>query len=138
MPDLYAHPRHPYTVALLSAVPVPDPDLAETRSRAVLTGDPPLRWSRQRMPLPSAPAGATLCRSGHCWSAPGDPPGQWAAFRPPVADRSRWRPAREGARARAFEVVDLGAGCPPAAPDPAAIVSTVTVALVVLMRRRRR
>jgi peptide/nickel transport system ATP-binding protein/oligopeptide transport system ATP-binding protein len=39
--SLYAHPRHPYTGALLSAVPVPDPVLAARRARAVPGGDVP-------------------------------------------------------------------------------------------------
>src|SRR5690349_2198161 len=38
---LYAHPRHPYTGALLSAVPVPDPALAARKQRAVPGGDVP-------------------------------------------------------------------------------------------------
>jgi len=37
--DLYANPRHPYTEALLSAVPVPDP--AHKPARILLEGDPP-------------------------------------------------------------------------------------------------
>ena len=39
--ELYARPRHPYTNALLSAVPVPDPDSADKRDRVILIGDVP-------------------------------------------------------------------------------------------------
>ena len=38
---LYTEPHHPYTQSLLSAVPVPDPDVQKTRSRIILAGDPP-------------------------------------------------------------------------------------------------
>ncbi|MBU2994762.1 dipeptide ABC transporter ATP-binding protein [Octadecabacter sp. 1_MG-2023] len=38
---LYAEPLHPYTKALLSAVPEPDPDLHDTMERTILTGDVP-------------------------------------------------------------------------------------------------
>jgi peptide/nickel transport system ATP-binding protein/oligopeptide transport system ATP-binding protein len=61
---LFEHPRHPYTGALLSAVPVPDPRLARAKQRQVLGGD---------VPSPTNPPPAcrfhTRCpkaRDGHC------------------------------------------------------------------------
>ncbi|MBL9215974.1 MAG: ATP-binding cassette domain-containing protein [Opitutaceae bacterium] len=39
--EVIERPRHPYTRALVSAIPIPDPDRERSRQRVVLPGDPP-------------------------------------------------------------------------------------------------
>ena len=39
--DVYHRPLHPYTAALLSAIPIPDPDVAKAKGRIVLEGEIP-------------------------------------------------------------------------------------------------
>jgi oligopeptide/dipeptide ABC transporter ATP-binding protein len=88
--ELYRNPKHPYTGALLSAVPIPDPDLSLKKKRIFLEGDVPSPIDppkgcrfHPRCPVAQLPKCATdepVLMPHH--------PGQTAACHFPLADRA--------------------------------------------------
>jgi oligopeptide/dipeptide ABC transporter ATP-binding protein len=87
---LYSTPRHPYTSALLSAVPIPDPNASDSRRQVILTGDVP---SPVNPPMgcrfhPRCPKAQDVCRVEVPPLAPAfdDPPSHRVACHFPLAD----------------------------------------------------
>jgi oligopeptide/dipeptide ABC transporter ATP-binding protein len=86
---IYAAPQHPYTKALLSAAPIPDPAIERTRRRVKLAGEPPspmdpraaLRFLPSRLPAdpgaPILPPALNEIAPGH-FVAEFDPPAEAA------------------------------------------------------------
>ncbi len=80
--EVYDNPLHPYTQALLSAVPVPDPMVEKDRQRIILTGDVP---SPARPPVGcNFNTRCPVAIPGICFQEPDPPlveitPGHWAA-----------------------------------------------------------
>jgi oligopeptide transport system ATP-binding protein len=78
--ELYENPLHPYTNALLAAVPIPDPVLEERRSRTVLSGEvpSPLNPPSGCVFHPRCPIAIDRCR-GEVPPLREITPGHWAA-----------------------------------------------------------
>jgi peptide/nickel transport system ATP-binding protein len=87
---LYRSPWHPYTRALLSAVPVPDPEVEDRRERILLAGDVPT----------SAPSAGCAFRSRCAWRRP----------ERCADERPQLRPLAPGHRVACHHAEELGDG----------------------------
>ena len=119
---LYENPLHPYTIALLSAVPIPDPEVEAKRETILLAGDlPEPREPAARLPLPHAlpvrAADALHDRGAAAAQALRRPPGRVSLGRgdqggPPSAARARGRLRGRPARSCARTAACLGCSTP--------------------------
>jgi len=100
--EVYERPSHPYTQALLSAVPTHDPALAGRRRRIVLEGD---------LPSPAAPPSGCHFRT-RCWRAQD----VCAREYPALVDRGQGHPSA----CHFAEAVDIVGGADPPPPGAAA------------------
>src|SRR5512141_1802485 len=81
--DVIERPRHPYTRALVSAIPTPHPDVERARQRIVLPGDPP---SPMNPPVgcsfhPRCPYAQEICKASIPPLAPFEPGREVACVR---------------------------------------------------------
>jgi oligopeptide/dipeptide ABC transporter ATP-binding protein len=106
--EVYDRPKHPYTEALLSAIPVPDPRLERQRARIVLEGD---------IPSPASPPSGcrfhTRCRYALDVCRVVDPP----AFVTPDGTTVACHLHTEGPRLAGQTVLGVGGAWPPPTPE---------------------
>jgi oligopeptide/dipeptide ABC transporter ATP-binding protein len=96
--EVYRKPRHPYSNALLSAVPLPDPKVMKERERIVLVGDvpSPINPPQACRFHPRCPKAQALCAIEEpvLVARPGDPPDHATACHFPVRDGESLADAR--------------------------------------------
>ena len=97
--QIYSRPAHPYTNALLSAVPVPDPARERGRQRILLSGE---------VPSPASPPSGCRFRT-RCWKADA----RCAQETPPLVTIGR-----DGAGGRAGDVHEVACHYPETGPWP--------------------